>query len=173
VDQAAARAALIGTADARLARALAWRLPLFVALMLLAQRGEWAWLRWVTAEAGLRLAVARGFAAERLSFDTIAWGGQAYVYVPACTYVDIAVGSIALVVVRGAGWADNLARAAQAVLLILLLNQVKALAIDLLVGWGAPFAPVVILLNGALYTWLFFRLTDALRERLAPVPARA
>jgi len=57
---------------------------------------SWQWLRFLTSECVLRISALLGMATERVSFDTIHVGNQAFQFVIACTFVDVFMGSIPL-----------------------------------------------------------------------------
>ncbi len=68
----------------------------------------WEWLRTVTADANTWVDALFGVHLQRLSFDTVAWHGQVYRYVIACTMADVWCGSLAFLWKKEEGWARNL-----------------------------------------------------------------
>ena len=77
------------------AREMASRCLLAVLAVALCYCLQWEWLRRFTADANVWLDSLAGVQLQRLSFDTVAWHGQFYRYVVACTFADVWCGSLA------------------------------------------------------------------------------
>lgn len=72
------------------------RVALVVALVILAHKLDWIWLRLTTSESLLRIWSFSGVAADRASSDTIRLQGQLFQFGTSCTFVDVFLGAIPL-----------------------------------------------------------------------------
>jgi hypothetical protein len=81
--------------ERQFAREMAIRCVVAAVAVMVCYCFRWEWLRSLTADANLRLDALAGVHLQRLSFDTVAWQGQTYRYVIACTFADVWCGSLA------------------------------------------------------------------------------
>jgi hypothetical protein len=75
---------------------IAVRFALVAIAVLICYQFEWYWLRYLTSELNLRLDALAGVHLQRLSHDTVMWGGKTYRYVNACTFADVLCGALPL-----------------------------------------------------------------------------
>ena len=68
-----------------------------ILLVLVSHSLEWPNLEFATSEAVLTLSTWLGVPGERVAFDTIQLAAENYQFVISCTFVDVFMGSIALV----------------------------------------------------------------------------
>src|SRR5262245_40722999 len=99
----------------RAGREILFRATLVAAFVTVAHQFEWMWLRFATSEAVFRLLALFGMAVERLSPDVLLVDGNPFHYVTACTFADVAMGSVPLL------WNSRLGKPANARLLVMFL----------------------------------------------------
>lgn len=110
---------------------------LLVALaVLISYLFRWDWLRYLTSELNLRLDALAGVYLQRLSHDTVMFGGQTYHYVNACAFADVLCGSFPLLWNLRKTVAQNLVRCGIYALVLIAFNVFRLSFSDVLFAKG-------------------------------------
>jgi hypothetical protein len=115
---------------------LAVRFALVALAVLICYQFEWHWLRYLTSELNLRLDVLAGVHLQRLSHDTVMWGGKTYHYVNACTFADVLCGALPLLWNLRKTIAQNLMRFAIFCVVLIAFNVFRLSVSDVLFAQG-------------------------------------
>jgi hypothetical protein len=86
-----------GVHGRRVQRQVLWRGGLVILLVVVSHSLEWPNLEYATSEVILALSTWLGVSGQRVSFDTIQLAAENYQFAVSCTFVDVIMGSIALV----------------------------------------------------------------------------
>ncbi len=97
---------------------------------------QWEWLRRLTADGNVFLDSLVAVHLQRLSFDTVAWHGQLYRYVVACTFADVWCGSLGFLWRTADSFLRNLATIAVWSLLLFSFNVFRLSFSDVLFAQG-------------------------------------
>jgi hypothetical protein len=125
--------------------------------VILTYQFEWGWLRFLTAEAVLRISKSLGMATELVSFDLIRVQGELFRIEISCTFVDVFMGTIPLVWNLKKSIPRNLLMLAVLAVSSFGFNILRLEIVQLLHACGAPWTLADGIIGGAAYfiMWLF------------------
>ncbi len=112
---------------------------------------EWAWLRFATSEAILRLSALLGMDTMRLSFDTIRVRETPVTFIISCTFIDVVLGSLPLLWDLRRTLIRNLSRLMAAATLLFAFNVFRLELAQLVYACGAPWDLADGVLGGIAY----------------------
>jgi len=149
------------------------RLPLVLAAVLLCYQFEWTGLRYLTSEVALRFAEWRGFAANRLGTDLIAWNGERFRFGIGCTFADVFCGAIPLIWVRSFGAPRNILNIGVLAVGLLGFNLLRRTLTDLIFGFAAwvPWPVLDQAIGGLSYFAVWVCLVRWLEQHASPMRA--
>jgi len=126
-------------------------------LVIAAHQLRLGWLRFLTSEAVLRISSTLGITTQRISFDTIRVHSELVSFVVSCTFIDVVVGTIALLWDYKKPWFKEAFRMAVCVLVLLAFNLTRLEAAQLLYSVGVPWILADEVLGGIAYfaVWIF------------------
>jgi hypothetical protein len=126
---------------------------------------EWEWLRGLTAAGNLWLDGLAGVHLQRLSYDTVAWHGQVYRYVIACTFADVWCGSLAFLWLAEQSVRRNLAVVALWSAALFAFNIFRLSVSDVLFAWGLSWNLAHNVVSGIAYFVVWQALWSRLKAR--------
>lgn len=130
----------------------------FVGLLVIAvHQLRFQLLRFLTSEAVLRISSALGITTQRISFDTIRVHSQLVSFVVSCTFIDVVVGTIALLWDYKKPRFKEAFRMALFVLILLAFNLTRLEVAQILYSLGVPWILADEVLGGIAYfaVWIF------------------
>jgi hypothetical protein len=133
------------------------RFMLVAVAVLLCYQFRWDWLRYWTSELNLRLDALAGVHLQRLSHETVAWGGKIYNYSIACTFADVFCGSIPLLWNLRKNVGYNFGRIAIWALVLFVFNVVRLSFSDVMFAQGLSWDLAHNVVSGISYflIWIY------------------
>lgn len=138
---------------------LGYRLLIAVALAVTVLHAwDWEALRYVTSEASLRFSGAIGMPMQRISFDTVEWRGQAFMFTAGCTFVHVYAACLPLLWTRRRSVGRNVMTLAAYAPCFFVLNVWRLALGDVMysIGRGVPWEWTHQIATGVAYfvAWL-------------------
>jgi hypothetical protein len=130
---------------------IALRFALVAIGVLICYQFEWHWLRYLTSELNLRLDALAGVHLQRVSHDTVMWGGRTYHYVNSCTFADVICGAVPLLWNLRKTITQNLARIVMVGVVLIAFNVFRLSVSDVLYAQGLSWNLAHNVISGVSY----------------------